>query len=776
MDDCCAVCAEPLEWVAYGPCAHRDVCSTCVVRLRNVCGDRRCCICKTDCSSVFVTKALGDYTKSVDFSLLPADAREGQIRSYWYHEATQAYFDDNDQYKLIREMCTFSCSVCDKEGQKDHGTKRKVNFRNLEQLKGHLFHSHRLLMCRLCLEGRKAFICEQKLYTKAQLNQHISTGDSEVDGTGCERGGFMGHPMCEFCRTPFYCDNELYTHMSTEHYTCHMCQSYDPMHVFLMDYFIDKMHIRLNLSNTYLQEKSWSMHFRRDHYLCEDEECLGKKFIVFQSEAELKRHNTLEHGGRMSRSKRNAALQIPSSFNYGRTNESGARLRRGRNFYQQSSHDNQLSLAIQASLETANAESRRLNPPSSSSSIPQQAPDDEDTSLIIGPFESLAASDSEPSSMYMQPVSHNYLHASLGDSSFPPLSATPGNSQQNRDSLPENTMAARLRKRNSVKIINVAQAWPASDPGSAFPSSSSIQTRPTIKNVPASVSSSGQTSGHTSVSSSSQTSGHTSARTAIDNGLGWVGSSTARNPSMIGRVKLSTSASSLKEDGSFDPVFDFPPVSSAQTQRSGSSQAVKVKDKRTANKSLVERIRAALDHDHDTYAAFKDISLEFRRGSIDTLNYLDYVTQFGLLHLVPEMARLCPEPNKQKDLVEAYNSTMQRNGSQEMFWGNSSIQLKEKKSNNSKLGKGKKLVEVESNILVRRLQSSGNRHSEGEMEALEKDRYVTTKGKSKVSVNEESVQVGDSEVPSNRGGGKACGDGGGSKWGKKTSKFQSPAR
>lgn len=36
----------------------------------------------------------------------------------------------------------------------------------------------------------------------------------------------MGHPLCEFCRTPFYGDNELYSHMSTEHYTCHMCQRY----------------------------------------------------------------------------------------------------------------------------------------------------------------------------------------------------------------------------------------------------------------------------------------------------------------------------------------------------------------------------------------------------------------------------------------------------------------------------------------------------------------------------------------------------------------------
>lgn len=30
------------------------------------------------------------------------------------------------------------------------------------------------------------------------------------------------------------------------------------------------------------------IHFRQEHFLCEDEACLAKKFIVFQSEAEMK--------------------------------------------------------------------------------------------------------------------------------------------------------------------------------------------------------------------------------------------------------------------------------------------------------------------------------------------------------------------------------------------------------------------------------------------------------------------------------------------------------
>ncbi|GAB2271094.1 hypothetical protein Dimus_005943 [Dionaea muscipula] len=35
-------------------------------------------------------------------------------------------------------------------------------------------------------------------------------------------------------------------------------------------------------------------HFRKDNFLCEDETCLAKKFIVFQSDTELKAHG-IEH-------------------------------------------------------------------------------------------------------------------------------------------------------------------------------------------------------------------------------------------------------------------------------------------------------------------------------------------------------------------------------------------------------------------------------------------------------------------------------------------------
>ncbi|KAI3805872.1 hypothetical protein L1987_21759 [Smallanthus sonchifolius] len=89
MDDTCAVCAESLEWVAYGRCGHKEVCSTCVARLRFICNDRHCRICKSESTIIFVTKALGDYTKTIsDFSVFSLENKEGRSGLYMYHEDT----------------------------------------------------------------------------------------------------------------------------------------------------------------------------------------------------------------------------------------------------------------------------------------------------------------------------------------------------------------------------------------------------------------------------------------------------------------------------------------------------------------------------------------------------------------------------------------------------------------------------------------------------------------------------------------------------------------
>lgn len=104
-------------------------------------------------------QALGDYTRTIsDFSTFPSAPKEGRVGAFWYHEDTQAFFDDLDQYRMIKAMCRLSCSVCDKaEDQPREGGPRhhRQRIKSVEQLKGHLYHKHKLHMCGLCLEGRK---------------------------------------------------------------------------------------------------------------------------------------------------------------------------------------------------------------------------------------------------------------------------------------------------------------------------------------------------------------------------------------------------------------------------------------------------------------------------------------------------------------------------------------------------------------------------------------------------------------------------------------------
>ncbi|PIA64308.1 hypothetical protein AQUCO_00100055v1 [Aquilegia coerulea] len=807
MDDSCAVCAETLEWVAYGPCGHREVCSTCVSRLRFICEDRRCCICKTESDVVFVTKALGDYTTTIsDFSVFRSNAVQGKNGSYWYHEDIGAYFDDVDHYKMIKAMCKLSCSVCDKSEDQRQGV--KDGLKRTEQLMTHLLHVHRLQMCSLCLEGRKIFICEQKLYTKAQLNQHINTGDSEVDGSESERGGFMGHPKCKFCRKPFYGDNELYSHMSTQHYTCHICQRQHP-----------------GQFEYYKNYDDLEMHFRSAHFLCESEACLAKKFIVFTSESQMKRHNAFEHGGNMSRSKRNAVLQIPTSFRY--RDEDNPRRGRGRG-YRLNSSENQLSLGIQASLETSTTATDDTNydPSSSARSIPHQR-DMREVDDIVPPFESLATTtNSEGSSRYLQALGPSSRNVPLGESSFPALPVAPPSSTRpnpRKESLGKNTMAARIRKRNSgtIDVLNSARPWSSTNPGLASSSSTSSQARPRPNHGPMSPISKGSpiakpatTNGtifsshasswqartspnHGLVSSSIASSYAAQARPATDHGLASASSgSSSWNTGSAARVSHSVSAPNLVGRGSLDSsMSDFPPVSVTKTDKLPISSPPKLEkeEMQIADKALVERMRSSLEFDEDKYSAFNEITGEYRHGVIGTGEYLSYVQQFGLSHLVLEIARLCPNAQKQRELLETYNARVRGDSMQENGLRISDTRSKGNKG--SKKGKGKCVEAVDSgpkdklpdksfkdtladNIIgtVKKLQE---RHKplDEEVEVLSKDGYRRSNGNSSGTQPVEQLQSSSPNSMSNgridiqsAGAGSSVGGGGG-KQRKKMSKF-----
>lgn len=60
--DVCLVCADPLDFTAFGVCGHNEVCSRCVARMRIVLKDKGCVFCRQECGQVFFTRFMGDYT------------------------------------------------------------------------------------------------------------------------------------------------------------------------------------------------------------------------------------------------------------------------------------------------------------------------------------------------------------------------------------------------------------------------------------------------------------------------------------------------------------------------------------------------------------------------------------------------------------------------------------------------------------------------------------------------------------------------------------------
>lgn len=164
----------------------------------------------------------------------------------------------------------------------------------------------------LCTRNKKVFTHEHTLFTHAELRKHEKYGDDQPGAIN--QSGFKGHPECGFCRQRFYGDDELYTHCRDKHERCHICdrQSINRQQQYYIDY------------------QALEEHFGRDHYLCLDQECLDKKFVVFESQMDLKAHQIEVHPNSTSKDiRRDARLVDLSEFDNMRSPYQPQRQRRG---------------------------------------------------------------------------------------------------------------------------------------------------------------------------------------------------------------------------------------------------------------------------------------------------------------------------------------------------------------------------------------------------------------------------------------------------------------
>ena len=180
----------------------------------------------------------------------------------------------------------------------------------------HVKNVHHQILCDLCTRNKKVFTHEHELFTTQELRKHEKFGDDNPGAV--DQSGFKGHPECGFCRERFYGDDELYTHCRDKHEKCHICDRRN----------------NGRQQQYYVNYDSLEQHFRKDHFSCADQDCMDKKFVVFESEMDLKAHQLETHPNGLSKDARKDARRVDiSAFDY-RTphqeNRGGRREREGR--------------------------------------------------------------------------------------------------------------------------------------------------------------------------------------------------------------------------------------------------------------------------------------------------------------------------------------------------------------------------------------------------------------------------------------------------------------
>ncbi|KAI0385652.1 hypothetical protein F5Y04DRAFT_268496 [Hypomontagnella monticulosa] len=272
----CFICASPVIHQSVAPCNHRT-CHICALRMRALYKNKECAHCRTLAPFVLFTD---DATKRYqDYSDVDVTSTDDNIGIRYTNEDIVG-----DTVLLLRYNCPDDS--CDFAG---------LGWPDLHR---HVRSTHHKKMCDLCTRNKKVFTHEHELFTDKELERHMRHGDDRPGAA--DQTGFKGHPLCAFCGQRFYDDDKLYEHCRNKHERCFLCDRQDPRQ-----------------PHYYRDYNALEEHFKKDHYLCLDRECLEKKFVVFASEMDLKAHQLSEHGNSLSKDvRRDARVVDLSSFDY----------------------------------------------------------------------------------------------------------------------------------------------------------------------------------------------------------------------------------------------------------------------------------------------------------------------------------------------------------------------------------------------------------------------------------------------------------------------------
>ncbi|VDC06537.1 unnamed protein product [Peniophora sp. CBMAI 1063] len=285
----CWICAEQVKYFAVSECNHRT-CHVCALRLRALYKKMECTFCKeTQGVAIFTTspdKSFSDYG--------PTDIphKDGKLNIFF---ETQEMMEDS--LVLLRFNCPDRTCEYIATGWND--------------LKLHARGQHGKLMCDICIGNKKVFSHEHVLYAPNVLAMHMPSiphrrGEKPLPKEQIEGGV---HPICEFDRTCFFGDDELYAHMRERHEECFICKRNEVRDQYFRNY------------------EALEKHFDNAHHPCPNSSCQQRKFVVFGTLLDLKAHMVDEHGAEMSTRDRKDAQRVNIEFQ--QTNGGGGRRRGG---------------------------------------------------------------------------------------------------------------------------------------------------------------------------------------------------------------------------------------------------------------------------------------------------------------------------------------------------------------------------------------------------------------------------------------------------------------
>ncbi|KAH8254078.1 hypothetical protein KR032_008346 [Drosophila birchii] len=281
-DNACVVCFKNVDIYSIGDCDH-PVCYECSTRMRVLCQQNECPICRHVLSKVSCLRRIGSQNKhdppwQVLFTLekLPYRELEANNRSDFYSKKYRIGFCSADIQQKFFKLLDHPCPKCD-----------APPYRTFQGLRNHVRSEHSLHYCDLCVETLKIFTFERRCYTQQELQLHNTKGDPD-------NRSHRGHPLCEYCKKRYVDRDELFRHLRREHYFCHFCDA-DGCNEFYNDY--------ADLAD----------HFRQEHFLCEEGKCATEQFVgAFRNEIEYKAHVANVHGKSLNKqqAKQTRTLQL----------------------------------------------------------------------------------------------------------------------------------------------------------------------------------------------------------------------------------------------------------------------------------------------------------------------------------------------------------------------------------------------------------------------------------------------------------------------------------